>query len=128
MKYHVIFLITALALAVPAWADGMDRFTVAGKVNEVRCFILKGELPLTKVYPPVTVRCEVVVEVETDEEPFETVVNCGEPDVIEACQWLREGDSVLILGTEKATHKEASHVALWLDFRAVEDGSGVPSK
>ena len=119
---HTSLLILAVVLlgGVPAWADDDGSFTVAGTVSAVHC----SEL----MKPPTKIGlggCEVELEVVAKGERSTMTVSCSDPKVAAACRLLLPGDEALIAGRKQLVGKEATHVALLLDYLQQREGEGM---
>ncbi len=99
---RAIYVLGFMLSATSAWATGINSFTVAGTVNSVHCFEFL-ETP--------TLSC--IVELQAPDKNITQVI-CSDPMTAGACRWLEDGDTVLILGYEKSSAKQATHVALLL--------------
>ena len=118
LKKEAILVITALTLsATAAWANGVNTFTLAGTVEAFYCAgdstSEAAEAPATEKYRPYP-GCTLELGDPEAGGQFRTEVNCDDPSLIPACEWLKPGDRALVLGNETPFGKVATHVALLL--------------
>ena len=123
IRNATILFITTLVLSTTtaAWANGPNTFTLEGTVRRCSCPTgfqtgLKSESAedLTAAsFRPIPA-CVLDLETGSIGGRYRTSLMAFDPGVVEACRWLTPGDPVLVLGSETAYGKVATHVALSL--------------